>query len=67
MREKIMSLLVWLMWKPIGENLHLKLRGWHETLLQQEMAARRKRNQKEVRTGVYWMSPEELDEHSRNY
>ena len=68
MRQLAMNWLVELAWhKWTSEKVRARLLSWHGKLLAAEMAARRKRGQVEVKTGVFWMSQEELDEHAKRF
>lgn len=67
MIDRLLGLLVAVMWwRYLPPVAHAYLRDQHTRLLDWQMARRRKKGIVELKTGVYWMSPEELDEHSRN-
>ena len=68
MREWLMAKLVTLMWhRWCSPAWHTRFQYWHSILLAQEMAARRKRGQQEVKMGIYDMTEEELNEHAKRF
>ena len=67
LRQLAMDLLVLLI-DRLWETRHTRrLQGWHASLLQAQMAARRKAGKVEVKTGIHYMTDEELDEYGRRF
>lgn len=68
MRAALLPFLVWLMWhQRMPEAGREWLRSQHAKLLAAEMEARKARGIREIKTGVYDMSQEELDEHAKRF
>jgi len=67
LRQKLMELLVWRINRCKDDWKLKELQKQHAELLSAQMADRRRVNQKEVQTGVWWMTQEELDEHSKRF
>lgn len=68
LRQQLMTLLVYVMWhKRCSPGLHQWCKYKHGALLERQMWERQKAGIKELRTGVYSMTDEELDEHARRF